>query len=568
MSKKSEYTTMKNNQFKLAVLLWFLLAVLLPFASYSQTHTERVTIVGAFQPSLKDATKITMNPVASEMSLQQTNSEPSYLERIALTFTEAELISPLMVNVKEKNQRYRNFLQTGIGSNASPLFLFTHHSALSSAGSLNLELQHLSSWIQVRDYAPSAWMQNKAKAGYRQTLNNHVLQTNVAYGFNRNNFYGFKPEDYPGITFSNSDIRQTHQLIAANAQLASNYRSANALHHHADFGYQRYSNYYGLSENSFKLDGKLSKQPELFRFDGKQLLEIEINGGYYGTTDSLKNTLNELGISLRPMIGLRGSFYELKAGLRLSMQSDSVSQWLAHPAISGKLFIFDEKMELYAGLDGKIHRNGLAELTDENPFLSPVNQSYWSNERYIFSTGIKTGLVKGLDLHAGLQYSETDNDGFYTTDTMGLFRNQFTLLHDYVKRLRFVGEASYQFSDQIGVKFVFAHDQYVTDSLAKAWHRPGISFSARGEYRLDEKLRFQLEFLYFGERYAPEWSSGIESVVKMKDVYDLNIGAVYAISDRLGAFARLNNVLHNRYERFYNYPVQGIQLFGGITYRF
>lgn len=560
---------MNHNKKSIAFSLLLVFVFCATFSMQSQTHTERVTIVGAFQPSLKDATKLNTKPEAIEMALQQSSSQPSYLERIALTLTEAELISPLLtVNIKEKDQRYRNFLQTGMGSNLSPMFLFTHHSALSSSGSFNLELQHLSSWINMPDFAPSPWMQNKAKAGYRHTLNNHILHTNLLYSFNSNNFYGFKPDDFQGIAFTNKDIRQHHQNIGAETGVASNYRNANALHHHAKLGFHRYSNFYGFAENSLKLDGKLSKEPDLFRFDGKQLIELEVDGGFFGTSDSLKNQTNEFGFSIRPIIGLKGSFYEVKAGIRFSMQSDSLSQWLAHPMVSGRLFIFDEKMEFYAGLDGKIQRNSLPELTSENPFLTPALPGYWSNDRYVFSTGIKSGLVKGLDLHAGLQYNETDNDGFYVTDTLNPFHNQFKLVHDYTKRLRFLGEASYQFSNQLVIKLLFAHDQYTTDTISMAWHRPRISFSARGEYRLDEKLRLQLEFLYMGDRYAPEWISGSQVSVKMKDVYDLNMGTSYAINERLGVFARLNNVLHNRYQRFYSYPVQGIQLFGGITYRF
>jgi hypothetical protein len=57
-------------------------------------------------------------------------------------------------------------------------------------------------------------------------------------------------------------------------------------------------------------------------------------------------------------------------------------------------------------------------------------------------------------------------------------------------------------------------------------------------------------------------------VVTNKTYLDLNAGISYAFSNRLSAFAKGHNLLTTHYKRFYNYPVQGIQILGGITYKF
>jgi outer membrane receptor protein involved in Fe transport len=55
---------------------------------------------------------------------------------------------------------------------------------------------------------------------------------------------------------------------------------------------------------------------------------------------------------------------------------------------------------------------------------------------------------------------------------------------------------------------------------------------------------------------------------KMDPFVDLNIGVDYRYSKNLSAFIQLNNLANNRYDRFVNYPVYGINILGGFTFTF
>ena len=56
--------------------------------------------------------------------------------------------------------------------------------------------------------------------------------------------------------------------------------------------------------------------------------------------------------------------------------------------------------------------------------------------------------------------------------------------------------------------------------------------------------------------------------VSLKPIFDGNIGLEYRYNPRVSAFLQINNVAAQRYNRWYNYPVQPIQIMGGITARF
>ena len=87
-------------------------------------------------------------------------------------------------------------------------------------------------------------------------------------------------------------------------------------------------------------------------------------------------------------------------------------------------------------------------------------------------------------------------------------------------------------------------------------------------YDVNDKLAFNTTFLYQGGRYAKVFGTDDYQAVKMKDIFDLSLGADYKFNDQVTAFALLDNVAHQKYQLFYNYPVTGIQFFAGVKLKF
>ena len=93
-------------------------------------------------------------------------------------------------------------------------------------------------------------------------------------------------------------------------------------------------------------------------------------------------------------------------------------------------------------------------------------------------------------------------------------------------------------------------------------------------YDLNDKLAFNTTFLYQGGRYAKVWDGIVDwqnfnfKAEKLKDVFDLSIGADYKVNDQISAFALLDNIACQKYHLYYNYPVTGIQFFAGVKLRF
>jgi outer membrane receptor protein involved in Fe transport len=100
-------------------------------------------------------------------------------------------------------------------------------------------------------------------------------------------------------------------------------------------------------------------------------------------------------------------------------------------------------------------------------------------------------------------------------------------------------------------------------------------FIVRGNYLLNNQLSFHLDLLGEGGRKAQVYDSKVTNVnengkyVKnLGIIIDGNIGAEYRYTERISAFLQINNLAAKNYFRWYNYPVQALQIMGGVTVRF
>ncbi len=102
-----------------------------------------------------------------------------------------------------------------------------------------------------------------------------------------------------------------------------------------------------------------------------------------------------------------------------------------------------------------------------------------------------------------------------------------------------------------------------------AYHKPLSEINFGASYLFKRKLKVWTELFYYGKRYArvikvltPYFDQELDSF------FDINLGADYALSDKFSVFLSVTNLLNNNYERFYSYPVQGVNVTGGVALKF
>ncbi|HMM11551.1 MAG TPA: hypothetical protein PKE03_05605 [Bacteroidales bacterium] len=530
----------------------------------AQNTREQVTIIGTFQPSIKEANKIIQLPELSGNPMPTGNQRLSRVETTVEVKIDPEAISPLQTEVGEAKNLYRNHLNLGFGSNLNPIFDFLHYSALSKTVGLNVRASHRSSWSNVRDYAPSTWMKNEAAVATNINLNEQTIQAELSYGFDQFHHYGFKPADFPTYDGVSKNLMQHFSLITADARWQTKFRDPESVNHRIGLNLNFLSDRYGTFEHTFALSGGASKNMNWFSFDGTQYAMIDANLSYVAEGDSIMEK-STLLIHARPAVGLKGSFYALEAGLGLSSAQAEKSYFHLLPELSANLYVFQDRMSIFASFGGRLEHNSRRSLMAVNPYLRSIDSSFMTVLPVVFQAGIKGNPLEGLELRFSYEHMTAEHMGFFVLDSTSLYKHLYTTAFDDVTRNRFSAEMRYDMSNGARAEIIAHLDQYEMTSLDEPWHMPALQINLNSRYPLTDKLQATAGMLLLSKRYAPATNGQSR---KLKDVTDISLGAEYQHNQQLWFYARAGNLLNQRYHRFDSYPVQGAQLVAGMKLNF
>ena len=143
-----------------------------------------------------------------------------------------------------------------------------------------------------------------------------------------------------------------------------------------------------------------------------------------------------------------------------------------------------------------------------------------------------------------------------------LFRAGVTLKYMYRKSVDFSVKGvynSWSFSMPAGT--IGGSTDYYKN--AKPWGRPMIEVNADLTVRPLNPLALTLGYYLGAERYTH-----IGQEIQMKDINELNFTASWNFNETFGAYLKLNNLLFQKQELWYGYPLQGFNAMVGINLNF
>jgi hypothetical protein len=541
----------------------------------NKKHNEQVTIVGSYDPSINDAFKINSKPEIIEPELQQTEFNFQLPDTRQKTSIELNTIKAVALRNGNKSVKYDNFLKLGFGSRISPYIDFYHSKTEKGNYNFNANLYHYSSFNNIKDYSASPMSNTHAKVNYQKFMNNHILDMGFKYGIKTNRFYGYVPNDWPGINIPESELKQMFNLIKVNVGVASNYKRKSKLHHDIKLSAYYYFDLFKTSEMNADVRFDLHQG-----FDVVEMLDYQnlgLKGGFtfYSNNDSLNNS-SEFFINVVPYFKANYGVFNFNAGLNFGLKNDSSSSFHFWPDIEVQMNIVPGSFTIFAGIDGKLQKQSYYDLTTENPYLSPIAELRWLKEKFNIFGGIKVSIAQnaGFQLKTGWKTFQDMaffiNTGDYTMPWLlpsGPL-NKFITVYD--NGSQFYTEASISIRAGKNFKLNMGGEYYAynLDSLDKAYHKPLTKAFLGGSYLFGEKAKFSTELIFNGKRYALDTNGLTPTEVELDSYIDLNIEFEYRVNENLAAFINGTNLLNNNYHQFYSYPVQGFQIMAGITYRF
>jgi hypothetical protein len=559
----------------------------LSFVGFGQGGSNDPVIINSHgNRSLPPAYRLTETPKIIDTILSTPLTNYPLLSLQNPTVIHLEKIEPATVKLDQKlPQLYHSYVKAGIGSALMPLGEFYFDGTRSRKYTYGVHLKHLSSFGNIKGYAPAQFDRNSAKLFGAINEKNYTLLGDLHYNNKGFHYYGIQND-----SLDRDSIAQRFSDAGATVNFASHKKDSATFNYNVGVTYNNFLSQKPLvdslakwraQENYFALGltGNYKMGKELFSAD----LNVKYNGYKYGIADSSISVLdtgiilNNTIINLTPSITTfaKGNRFKAKIGVDLTVDVHTATTFHIYPVAELKYSLFKDMFIPYLGVKGGMKQNSYKSLTNQNEFLLP--NVVLKNEDHVVDLyfGIKGTLSKRMSFNASASFAHIKNKALFVTDSVYSIRNKFNVIYDTMNLTTIEGSLSYQLVEKLKIDAIGRFFSYECKSNAYAWNLPQLQVITRASYNLYDKFLVNLDLNFEGGRkalvYKMEENTVEENLQFAKTlgfVADVNLGLEYRYNKRISAFLQCNNLAGQRYKRWYNTPVQGFQVMGGVTFRF
>lgn len=570
---------MKRN-FKYLILTILSFNVGLSFGQEREADTidaGTVNVVKPYTPKISDAFKIKETPSLTDSTTAKKKDIKYNIFSIpvASTFTPAKG-KAATVDKEKALKLYDNYASLGVGTYTTILGEVYLNHALSSTERVGGYLSHHSSAGDIDGVNfDNNFSETGLNAHYSQKLRDYAWKVDGGFQLQTFNWYGL-----PDQNIETFDV--DHSFYTAN--VGGNITFEDAIISNGSVLYRRFGDDQGSGENRFILKSgfDVPVSDESINTD----VTIDYIGGSFDRSYLLNEALNysNFNIGIAPSYQMKQDDLTVNLGVNLVYLNDteaSESQFFIYPNITASYRLVDELMIAYGGIEGGLIQNSYFHFAQENPFVSPTLLVSPTDQTYNASIGLKGKLTNSVSYNVSGHYIADKNRALFKTNSaLGTAEEAYQLgnslgvVYDDIDTFSIAGELNFDMNRNFKLALKAEYFGYSADNEAEAWNLPDIEASLFLDYQIDEHWFAGANLFFVGERkdqFAIEQSFlpvAPPQTITLDSFFDANAHVGYKINDQLSAFAKANNIFNQDYQRWLNYPVQGIQFLAGATYQF
>ena len=585
MILKQKLKSMKIKK-QLLLLFWFLSVTVI---GYSQPPD--VTIDGRGSRVVEPSFRITSPPgIIDSVKPSQVPSYPLLVYQQPTTIGLDKIKAAEIETSDKLKQLYPFYAKVGMGSGIMPLGQLVYNSTRSKGYHYGLTLDHVSSFATIKNrdgivYAPANYDRTLGSVYGKIVDNTYTVRGQIDYVNNGFNYYGIQSD-----TIDKDDIRQRIQSIGGAFNYTSDFGLMEVMNYAVDLDY-KYSFSKAPIEDSLS-DWKVQEHNVNFKTKGWYNYKSETfyaiigarhNRYQYGLEDEIldptslgRRTTNTI-IDLKPgvLTQLMDDKFKIDVGFALALDIAEENKFYIYPQAEIKYSLFNDIFIPFAGIGGGLTQTTFGGLAEENQFMNTSVQLLNENNPYDIYGGVKGTLSKRMGFNINASFKKITNKAFFLTDTMGTYNNTFNVIYDSLNQTSIEASIFYQLDEKLKIDGLARFNSYELMNYAYAPNLPIMEFQLRGTYNLFDKFILNLNGRIETGRKAIVYD--LEDNVIEEDgqyylslgpIVDFNFGAEYRYNKRITAFLQFNNMFSQRYYSWYNYPVQPIQVMGGVSFRF
>ena len=568
-----------NNIKNISVLIILLFTV---FIGFGQNDTIIETdAVGTGDRIIKPTKKRAVSPLLLEdTSKSQIKSNFLFHEYKANSEFQLQPIAPAKLKIIDPLDKLkRGYVKGGVGMYTTPLVEVYYNSLRSKNSSWGINGRHISSNSSIKETGFSGLSESKASAFYQKFYKKFNLTSELDYARNSNHFYGFNSED---TAIDKNDIKQVFNSIGGKVSIASFDTDTGDINYKGSLGYNHYFDKYEAQENNVVL-----------RFNATKMMNKEIYGVDFGVDfnnyKSCENTplgsqtlvapkdliVNNTIIKVIPNITTSGKKWYARVGLGIFADVKDKTSFHFYPNAEAK-YSFHDIFIPYVGINGGLERNSFRTLTTENSFLLSQVSLQNTNTRYNVYAGIRGSISNKITFNAQVARKSVYGKALFYTDTTYSIQNKMDVLYDSMDVTEISAQIMYDQTDKLRVYMNGKYSFFSPLNQDYVWYTPALDITVGGVYDLADKILVRADVYFLGDRKAKsqlfvdgaELNDDNTYSVNLKPTIDFNLGFEYRYNKSISAFLNFNNIISRKYQQYYLYPVQGINIMGGATLRF
>lgn len=518
---------------------------------------------------------------------------PKTERKVTYTFPDfrlpADRLNPsvkvLTIRAEEPTPLTGNFVKAAIGNYGTLYGRGYFHSTRDSDKSYGLDLKHLASANGPVDGKNSGVAETSAHLMGELYRGTGAFGATLDLGRERYNFYGYNkaanlpdPNALPPAPEA-ADIKQVFNRFGVRAY-ARNRAPDQVLQYDAGLGYRYWSDNFAARESNVLLNAKVG-----YALGETSRVTVAADASFISDQDQKASAQAPLVTRSRTFVQATPAYEFLNKrvafvlGATLGYSSDTathVSRAVVYPAVRLGYTVEPEKFLVYAGLGGALQRVTRYDLSTENPWLNRGLNVADTHRGPTIYAGFTSTPARGLEFNARATYARDRNLYFYLNNAAD--PTKFDLVYDQNATgvLNLHGELLYNAAERFRLGTQLDYNKYALQNLPEPFHRPEFQGSLFGTYNVFDKLMLGAEGYFYAASYgisyrpattaggarSPDFYRGTDPII------DLNLRADYRITPKISIFAMGNNLVNRQYQRFYGYPVKGINALGGATYTF
>ncbi len=568
------------------VLILMLTSLTLQAQENENLGTEVVNIVKPYSPTLSDAFKVKESPVFND-SLNTDKKEVNYSifsVPVASTFTPAKGKATAVEKAK-KAQLYDNYTTLGVGNYLNVLAEFYSNFEISRTDNFGVYFKHNSSQGGIDGLRlDDKFYNTKLEGNYSSRQKDMTYEIKAGLEHQIYNWYGLSPfyteasdevinsidskhSYFGGFTEGLLEIEDSYfeKVTASIRYLGDNFSSSEFnLKANSEFGFDVLDFPVNIDVNLDYLNGKFDK-------DYLNTSDLKYGIFNFGLAPSVDYVTEDLSVS----VGFEAV---------VSMDSEnSDTNFYIYPNVEVSYRLVDEILIAYGGVDGGLQQNYYYKFKEENPFVSPTLLITPTHQQYYGFAGLKGKLTSTLAYNVKASYDNEKDKALYTVNYEKQldpslegyeYGNSFNVVYGEVSTLSFFGELNLELSKNFSIGVNGTFNSYDMAKQPEPWNLPTVEVSLFSSFNISEKFYGGASLFFAGERkdfFVSEngpFGNLISELITLDSYIDANAHIGYRFNEQLSFFIKGSNLFGDNYQKWRNYPVQGIQILGGASYKF